>query len=65
MIPEKWETGFPIRIVLKQGSPGETFAAYGEMVWFWRRDPGATLLVRPSELRGQERPLPGKSTYNP
>ncbi len=45
--------------------PDETLAAYGEMVWSWRRDPGATLLVRPSELRGQERPLPGKSTYKP
>src|SRR5262245_60075169 len=44
---------------------GRNAAAYGEIVWFWRRDPGATLLVRPSEQRGQERPLPGESTYKP
>jgi len=24
-------------------SPDETLAAYGEVVWSWRRDPGATL----------------------
>ena len=42
VIPEKWETGFPIRITLKQDTPGENAAAYGEVVWSWRRDPGAT-----------------------
>ena len=45
--------------------PDENAAVYGEIVWSWRRDPGATLLVRPSQLRGQERPLPGKITYKP
>ena len=34
----------------------------GEIVWFWRRDPGATPAVSPARQRGQERPLPGKST---
>ena len=24
-------------------TPGETFAAYGEVVWSWRRDPGVKL----------------------
>ena len=25
------------------GTPGETFTAYGEVVWSWRRDPGVKL----------------------
>ena len=40
-------------------------AAYGEVVWFWRRDPGATCGRSPPAQRGQERPLPGKSAYKP
>jgi hypothetical protein len=42
--------------------PDETLTAYGEVVWFWRRDPGVKLLVRPMQRRGQERPFPGEST---
>ena len=29
--------------------PDENAAAYGEIVWFWRRDPGVKLLVRPMQ----------------
>ena len=47
------------------GLPDENAAAYGEIVWSWRRDPGATLLVSPGKQRGQERPLPGEITYKP
>jgi len=41
--PGKVETGFPTRIAPKQNTPDENAAAYGEVVWSWRRDPGATL----------------------
>ena len=36
----------------------KTPAAYGEVVWSWRRDPGATLAGISRRQRGQERPLP-------
>src|SRR6202008_2377243 len=39
-------------------SSDETSAAYGEVVWSWRRDPGATLTEILRRQRGQERPLP-------
>ena len=39
----------------------EAFTAYGEMVWFWRRDPGATLLVRPGSHGGKKGRSPGRS----
>jgi len=29
--------------------PDENAAAYGEVVWSWRRDPGVKLLVRPMQ----------------
>src|SRR5438445_4897199 len=40
----------------------KTPAADGEVVWFWRRDPGVKLLVSPSWRRWQKRPLTGEST---
>ena len=46
-------------------SPGETFAAYGEVVWSWRRDPGVKLPGRAQQRRWQKRPLTGESTYKP
>ena len=46
-------------------SPDETFAAYGEIVWSWRRDPGATLAVRPAGNGGKKGRFPGESTYKP
>ena len=36
----------------------KTLAADGEVVWSWRRDPGATLAEILRQQRGQERPLP-------
>jgi hypothetical protein len=41
-------------------------AAYGEIVWSWRRDPGV-YPRRPvlAGQRGQERPFPGEITYKP
>ena len=47
------------------GSPDETFAAYGEIVWSWRRDPGATLAVSPAGNGGKKGRFPGESTYKP
>ena len=44
---------------------GRNAAADGEIVWSWRRDPGVKLLVSARQRRGQERPLPGESTYKP
>src|SRR5262245_2032815 len=41
--PGKAGTGFPTRIMLKQGHRTKTPAAYGEVVWSWRRDRGAKL----------------------
>jgi hypothetical protein len=46
-------------------SPDENVAAYGEVVWSWRRDPGVKLLVSPMQRRWQNRPLTGESTYKP
>ena len=41
-------------------------AAYGEIVWSWRRDPGVyPCRPVPAGQRGQERPFPGESTYKP
>ena len=41
---------------------GRNAAAYGEVVWSWRRDPGVKLLVSPTQRRWQKRPLTGEST---
>ena len=45
--------------------PDETFAAYGEIVWSWRRDRGVKRVVRPIPRRWQTTPLTGESTYKP
>jgi hypothetical protein len=47
-------------------SPGENAAAYGEVVWSWRRDPGATLAgcILPA-TGGKKGRFPGESTYKP
>jgi len=37
-------------------------AAYGEVVWSWRRDPGATLAVSPVGNGGKKGRFPGEST---
>jgi hypothetical protein len=64
--PGKVKTGFPIRITLKQSSPDENAAAYGEVVWSWRRDPGATLARNfPAGNGGKKGRFPGESTYKP
>jgi hypothetical protein len=31
--------------------PGETLAAYGEVVWTWRRDPGVYPVCLPPSLK--------------
>src|SRR5690242_20930764 len=43
----------------------KTLAAYGEVVWSWRRDPGATLAVSPAGNGGKKGRFPGESTYKP
>jgi len=43
-------------------SPDETSAADGEVVWSWRRDPGATLAVSPAGNGGKKGRFPGEST---
>ena len=45
--------------------PDENAAAYGEVVWSWRRDPGATLAVSPADNGGKKGRFPGESTYKP
>ena len=45
--------------------PDENAAAYGEVVWSWRRDPGATLAVSPAGNGGKKGRFPGESTYKP
>ena len=45
--------------------PDENAAAYGEVVWFWRRDPGATLAVSPAGNGGKKGRFPGESAYKP
>ena len=41
--------------------PDETFAAYGEIVWSWRRDPGATLAGQvPASNGGKKGRSPGR-----
>jgi len=40
-------------------------AAYGEVVWSWRRDPGATSAVSPAGNGGKKGRFPGESTYKP
>ena len=44
---------------------GRSTCTDGEIVWCWRRDPGATSAVSPARQRGQERLLPGEITYKP
>jgi hypothetical protein len=39
--------------------------AYGEIVWSWRRDPGATLAVTPAGNGGKKGRFPRESTYKP
>jgi hypothetical protein len=48
VVTERWRG---LRWTLRREvlAPGETFAAYGEVVWSWRRDPGVKLLVRPMQ----------------
>ena len=45
--------------------PDENAAAYGEVVWSWRRDPGATSVVNPAGNGGKKGRFPGESTYKP
>ena len=63
--PGKVETGFPIRITLKQSSPDENAAADGEVVWSWRRDPGATCGSLLPHNGGKKGRFPGESAYKP
>jgi hypothetical protein len=41
-------------------APDENAAAYGEIVWSWRRDPGATLAVSPAGNGGKKGRSPGR-----
>jgi hypothetical protein len=43
-------------------SPDENAAADGEVVWSWRRDPGATLAEVPAGNGGKKGRFPGEST---
>ena len=45
--------------------PDENAAAYGEIVWSWRRDPGATSAVSPAGNGGKKGRFPEESTYKP
>jgi len=41
-------------------SPGETTVAAGEVVWSWRRDPGATLAEFSASHGGKKGRSPGR-----
>jgi hypothetical protein len=43
----------------------KTPAAYGEVVWSWRRDPGATLAVAFPPATGARKAASPGSTYKP
>ena len=43
----------------------ENAPAYGEIVWSWRRDPGATLAVSSAGNGGKKGRFPGESAYKP
>jgi len=59
--PGKVESGFPIRITLNKGTR-RNVAAYGEIVWSWRRDPGATLAGAISPATGARKAAsPGRA----
>ena len=46
--------------------PGENAAAYGEVVWSWRRDPGVKPAGKyPTGDGGKKGRFPGESTYKP
>jgi hypothetical protein len=44
---------------------GRKNAAYGEIVWSWRRDPGATCGSLLPQNGGKKGRFPGESTYKP
>jgi hypothetical protein len=46
-------------------APDETFAADGEVVWSWRRDPGVEPMERSVGHGGKKGRSPGESTYKP
>ena len=46
-------------------SPDENVAADGEVVWSWRRDPGAKPMERSNGDGGKKGRFPGESTYKP
>jgi hypothetical protein len=46
-------------------TPDENAAAYGEVVWSWRRDPGATLAESSAGNGGKKGRFPEESTYKP
>jgi hypothetical protein len=43
----------------------ENAATYGEVVWSWRRDPGATCGSFLPHNGGKKGRFPGESTYKP
>ena len=47
------------------GSPDENAAAYGEIVWSWRRDPGAKPVEQSIGNGGKKGRFPGESAYKP
>jgi hypothetical protein len=48
---------------VRWSSSDENAAAYGEVVWSWRRDPGATSVK--ADNGGKKGRFPGESTYKP
>jgi hypothetical protein len=54
-----------LRLQVRFERAGRTAAAYGEIVWSWRRDPGATSAVSPAGNGGKKGRFPGESAYKP
>ena len=64
VVTERWR-GLRWTLWRQVLAPDENAAAYGEIVWSWRRDPGATLAVSPAGNGGKKGRFPGESTYKP
>ena len=62
VVTERW-LGMRWTLSRQVLAPDENAAAYGEVVWSWRRDPGATLAK--ADNGGKKGRFPGESTYKP
>ena len=65
IVTKRWARDVMDAAASGRSLPDEDAAVYGEVVWSWRRDPGATLAVSPAGNGGKKGRFPGESTYKP